>query len=352
MSLLTTIKNLMAPALAAPKPASPGQPATLLPATAVSPGDLDSFDKKFSSLPYFHGGFFRKGSGFSVFDCSDRPRIPGKVWQMVYESAGGERGIFTDVDRKKLAEISRQRKVIAEKQGAVTIFSVGRIYQELQQAGGRSFLEGGSPLPPGPTAVSESLASVRRFLFESERQLSTEAFDLIKPMCLKMRDSARSLAIFWDEKLRAQHALFSDNDAEFQPTEFLRSLIFVALSAYSLPARHFKVTGWMAAPPEKNLLSLWYAPPVKPIVPPAIRPRQATTDTQWLDRERQAVETEMAARRIAVQEKGRQIEKFKRQFAAELEAKKNAEAHEEAEQETRKQSALDSLKNQKPEVQP
>jgi hypothetical protein len=267
MNILNGIKNLLA--TTSPATSQAVSPRGYTTTSILPAADLDGFEKKFSAPPYFIGGRFRQGVGFDF--SGDRPRINGKIWELIFFKAGGEGGIFSKSDKQKLIEISRQRKMIIEKQAQTTFSSVSRIYRERQEIDGSAFLRGDSQaIAPGVRAVQDGLDSTRKFLFQEEKRLSAEAFDIVQPACLLVRDAARLLVAQWDDTERKQHEVFNE-DGDFSPSLGLRSLIFVGLESYCLPIKYFKGTGWMSAPPESNFLTMLYIPPPKPADPRDVR---------------------------------------------------------------------------------
>ena len=166
-----------------------------------------------------------------------------------------------------------------------------------------------------------------------------------------MSAAARTIVEKLDAEERARGRSFTDDENPiFVPSEPLKAFIFIALEAAEMPVRNFETCGWMAPPDVSNILGIWYTPRVvsKPIDPAEVsRQREKLTAGSLRELERQAAERQAQEHAEAIKEKTAQIEKFKRQWEADREAAKVADAQKAAEKTKREQDALAALDNQK-----
>lgn len=347
INALTPSSEPLPPMATTPTPAA--APKTAVPIGAIPPSDLDKWEKKYSSPPYFKSAFSRKNLGWTV---DPLPMITNKIFTWVFEKA---QPLFSATDLQTLTELKSRWDKIDAKLAEANFMAAGQIYKEQAKAAGDRFIAGELPAAAGRQETQNNIVAIREHLHGEKRKLSQAVFDIIQPACEKLKAAAREQVEIWDKNERDTHELFSDDSSSipFKPSDALRAFIWLALDGADVPIRNFKLCGFMTPPDPKNLKSLWWTPRVisRPVENPQLLEAQKAAESRRA-LERRAQEVDMTERKKQVEDHNLWIEQTKQQAAKNMADAQSREALAAAEKEIRKQAALDALKNPKSAEQP
>ena len=225
-------------------------------------GAIDKFDQKFGAPPYLFG-HWRAGTFFA----SRHPAITLRIVDEVFERAGGLKKIIQADARAKLAEILAQSKDLNEKLLEYNWRNATQLY--IQQRNSAAGLKPGGKVALSETMsrdqILESITSARAGLHENIRKLSDEVFAVVAPICGRVRDAAREVAIELDKNERATAQKY---EQEFTPSPQLSAFCYFAAVTANSPIRNY-VSGNGFLSPDLDLEAAWRSEIVVPAVPAA-----------------------------------------------------------------------------------
>jgi hypothetical protein len=221
---------------------------------AANPGtQLEPWQIKFSL--YFPNSTWRGRE----FLCFHRPVVPQKLVKLLLNRAGE---IFSDADVAKLREFHAQQSQIHAKLDELNFWHSTKIYLAQQEAAAKRILAGELPDMNLKTKmeIRSAIANARESLHAALLPLGQQVFDILAPACDRLRAVARDMAEAQDAKERAVHDSNCGDEMPFVPSEYLRTLAFLALHSCDAPVRNFYLTKRLHCPDPDKLLELWFPP--------------------------------------------------------------------------------------------
>jgi hypothetical protein len=266
--------------------------------------ELDDFELKFSL--YFPNSTWRNNS----FLVADRPPIPKKLIKLILSKAGT---VFAGDDVARLRELRAEQQRIHDKLNELNFWASTKLWQEQQDAAAVKIMAGEPVDLKTKMQIRDSICEQRKVLHAELYPLSKSAYEILKPMCARLKSVAREMCEAQDAKERGVHDDNVSDEMSFVPSQYLRTLAFVALNACTAPIANFELTNLLSAPDPDRLIEFWFPNveilPARPVrQPAAMHPQEIA---------RREAESLAASERhkAAVAEKNVFIEKVQRQIA-------------------------------------
>ncbi len=292
MNMFRKVLNVLAPGAMTPTatPIAPGTP----PPTpdsyrAANPGtQLEPWQIKFSL--YFPNSTWR-GKEFLTFH---RPVVPQKLVKLLLNRVGE---IFSDAEVARLRDLRAKQDLIHAKLDEANYWASTKLWQAQQDAASENILSGdlSEVTLKSKVQIREEIGRAREALHAALLTLGQQVFDILAPACGKLRAVARDMAEAQDAKERAVHDSNCGDEMPFVPSEYLRTLAFLALHSCDAPVRNFYLTKRLHCPDPDKLLELWFPPvtaaPVRPVPQPA-------AENPALIKQREAEAAERTARHV------------------------------------------------------
>jgi hypothetical protein len=304
MSILSKIFNAVTPSV----PASPTT--TSVPLTfrqgysaAAHVESLDDFEKKFSARPYFDGGTWR----LHEFLTAHRPQVPKKMVVLILKKSGN---LFSEDDRASLKSLYDQQQAIHERMGELGFYAATKIWQQEQAELMPKIIAGEKVICRTKEQILSDITQQRRVLHDAMRPLSESVYQILAPACDRLKEVARQLTIEQEKDERGTHDLLDGGENHFAPSQYLKTLAFVALVVCDRPILNFQFTRLLSAPnPDKPLIEMWF--PSADAVPARV-PQPAALHPIEQERRRQEAEAAAAAHRVALAEKNAMVERVQK----------------------------------------
>jgi len=268
MNIISKVWNAIAPV----SPAAPAATATSSTSSMTADGyrnanpgvQLEPWQIKFSL--YFPNSTWR-GKEFLTFA---RPLIPKKLVEKLLLRAGE---VFSAAEVAKLRDLRVEQDAIHAKLEELNFWASTRIYQAQQDVAAQKLLAGDLPDANlrGKLEIRTSISAAREALHAALLSLGQKVFDLLSPMCDRLRAVARDMAEAQDAKERGLHESNVGDEQPFIPSTYLKTLAFIALHSCDAPVRNFYLTKRLHCPDPDRLLDLWFSPvdnpPARPTSP-------------------------------------------------------------------------------------
>lgn len=297
----------------------------------------DSFQKHFAGPPYFPNAVMRP-TGFYV---SRHPVLTGDSWKSVFAKAGGD-SILSKGEKQKLRDLKQQFDEIDGKLANLSFFSVNKLVRDQQGKAVEALLAGEAPpLCPSHIEMTNSVVSTRRALHDAKRKISPEVHAIVEKVEAAMRKAARALAEELDKKERTAHEQFFGNDRPFSPSALLVAVVWIALAGVNSATRNFKLTGLLTPPDPDNLIAIYWNPAPTP------QPLPIRREVARNDHEKAAELAASEARKLAVVERNKLVEKIRLDAQASRLSAADAKTMKQAEEQLRMAEAVETLRQQK-----
>jgi hypothetical protein len=324
--------NAIAPGAMTPTatPTAPGVP-TPTPENyrAANPGtQLEPWQIKFSL--YFPNSTWR-GKEFLTFH---RPIVPQKLVKLLLSRAGE---IFSDAEVVRLRNLRAKQDLIHAKLDEANFWASTKLWQAQQDAASEKILSGdlSEVTLKSKVQIREEIGRAREALHAALLPLGQQVFDILAPACARLRAVARDMAEAQDAKERAVHDSNCGDEMPFVPSEYLRTLAFLALHSCDAPIRNFHLTKRLHCPDPDKLLEIWF-PPVT--AAPVRLASQSTAENPTVTKQHEtAAAINAEAHRAELVEKNALTEKIKADIQTTAEETELARMKAEIDEATRKE---------------
>jgi hypothetical protein len=248
MSMLSSIKNILAPARPAQSSGSSasGSSASAGYNAARLPNSADDFDRKFTDRIYFARSHWRG----HIVTLPDRPVVGAAVIEAVRERLGGN---FADKDvQKALAALDEQWQKMQSKLAEYGWTKITGRYLDQQVSIEKALATGEAP--PRPLSKEEMTAhfcEMRKGIQARLHAISQETFELLNPVCERVRSAARDVV---EEMDRQERTTAKRYGVEFQPSRQLKAfIVFAVIGAMAPIVNYLHGSGFLCPWPNVDL---------------------------------------------------------------------------------------------------
>lgn len=250
---------------------------------------LDSFEKTFGVPPYAEGKH-RGGRWIG--------KPPGAISPKLVRDIAAKLGnVVPPNDKTELEKIHSEEKILHERMSSLGFWSVTTRWMQAKAEAEIKIKAGEKNIfIPDRATVLASICTERGICHELFRQCSARTYSILKAACEKFRKIAEEFVRAQDALEKAAHSELHDGaPVPFEPSGYLRALVWIALAVSEAPVRNFELCANLPSPdPSVPLVDLWVrcSPEFNPAV---VLPKPVITTEAVAERRRQ-IEAEAASR--------------------------------------------------------